>query len=162
MAARRFVRPITHLVKAVGADTGISSVVMWSASSSSVSIEAAGRHAAAHACRSITGSHRATTCYAEDYASFDVVDCCDVLEHVSNLDRVMSETASCHLGPAGTTGRPLVGLGPRTKLLTLVSSFVSAKRGRITYGELSRRLNVGRAQSTSISYMGFAIKEDPA
>jgi 2-polyprenyl-6-hydroxyphenyl methylase/3-demethylubiquinone-9 3-methyltransferase len=44
----------------------------------------------------------------------------------------------------------------------LVRSVVSANRGRITYGELSRRLNVGRVQSTSISYMGFAIKEDAA
>ena len=57
---------------------------------------------------------------------------------------------------------PLAGLGPRAKLPTLVPSLVSAKRGRITYGEFSRRLNFGRVQRTSISYMGFAIKEDAA
>jgi hypothetical protein len=38
---------------------------------------------------------------------------------------------------------PLAGLGPRAKLPTLVRSVVGANRGRITYGELSRRLNVG-------------------
>ena len=40
---------------------------------------------------------------------------------------------------------------------TLRSS-APGRLGRITYGELSRRLDVGQVSSTAISYMGFATK----
>jgi 2-polyprenyl-6-hydroxyphenyl methylase/3-demethylubiquinone-9 3-methyltransferase len=181
---------------------------------SSVSIEAARRHAATNGLPIDYRIASGEQLPAED-SSFDVAYCCDVLEHVSNLDRVVSETARV-MKPGGmylfdTINRtltskvvaikvmqewsltritdvaihdwqmfikptelaaildrhglrvgPLAGLGPRATLPTLVRSFVSAKRGRITYGELSRRLNVGQVQRTSISYMDFAIKEDAA
>ena len=52
----------------------------------------------------------------------------------------------------------MTGLGARAKPLAVLRGFASARRGRITYGELSRRLDVGRVSSTAVSYMGFATK----
>ena len=52
----------------------------------------------------------------------------------------------------------MTGLGARAKPLAVLRSFVSARRGRITYGELSLRLDVGQVSSTAVSYMGFATK----
>jgi 2-polyprenyl-6-hydroxyphenyl methylase / 3-demethylubiquinone-9 3-methyltransferase len=146
-------------------------------------------------------------------AAFSVACCCDVLEHVSDVDRVISETARA-LAPGGlylfdTVNRtrmskllaikavqqwPLtritdiafhdwdmfitpaeladvlerhglvpgetVGLGARAGPLTVLRSLASARLGRITYGELSRRLQVGRVSSTAVSYMGFATKRE--
>jgi 2-polyprenyl-6-hydroxyphenyl methylase/3-demethylubiquinone-9 3-methyltransferase len=40
----------------------------------------------------------------------------------------------------------------------VLSSLARARLGRITYGELSRRLDVGQVSSTTVSYMGFATK----
>jgi 2-polyprenyl-6-hydroxyphenyl methylase / 3-demethylubiquinone-9 3-methyltransferase len=144
-------------------------------------------------------------------AAFDVACCCDVLEHVRDLDRVISETARV-LKPGGlylfdTINRTLVskliaikvmqqwpltrltdvaihdwdmfitpaelagilerhglvpgemtGLGTRANPLAVVRGFISARRGRITYGELSRRLDAGQVRSTAVSYIGFATK----
>ena len=176
---------------------------------STVSIEAARRHAAAGSLnidyRVGAGEHLPL----ED-CMFDVAYCCDVLEHVSDLDRVVSETARVQK-PGGldlfdTVNRTLqskmlikmaqewpltrtvdtpihdwqmfikpaelartlhrhglhlgeiVGLGPRAKKLTLLRSFISASKGRITYGECSRRVDFGRMKSTAASYMGYATK----
>jgi 2-polyprenyl-6-hydroxyphenyl methylase/3-demethylubiquinone-9 3-methyltransferase len=52
----------------------------------------------------------------------------------------------------------LVGLGPRAKLPTVLRSFIGASKGRISYGELSRRLDFGRMRSTTVAYMGYATK----
>jgi 2-polyprenyl-6-hydroxyphenyl methylase/3-demethylubiquinone-9 3-methyltransferase len=143
--------------------------------------------------------------------TFDVACCCDVLEHVSDLDRVISETArtlkpgglylfdtinrtrkskllaikvtqqwpltrltdmavhdwDMFITPTELTGAlerhglslgELTGLGSRANPLAALRSFISARRGRITYGELSRRLDVGRVSSTAVSYMGFATR----
>ncbi len=144
-------------------------------------------------------------------AEFDIAYCCDVLEHVSDLDRVIRETARA-LKPGGiylfdTINRTLasklliikfiqdwrmtrcfdtqvhewdrfikpteltqsmerhglhkdeiVGLGPRSSGSTLLWSLIKAKRGEISYGELSRRMNVGQVRSKSVSYMGYATK----
>jgi 2-polyprenyl-6-hydroxyphenyl methylase/3-demethylubiquinone-9 3-methyltransferase len=146
-------------------------------------------------------------------AAFDVACCCDVLEHVSDLDRVISETARV-LRPGGlylfdTINRTLAskllaikvmqqwpltrltdvalhdwdmfitpaeltvtlerhglalggvtGLGARAGPLAALRGLVSARRGRITYGELSRRLNVGPVRTTAVSYMGFATRAE--
>ena len=143
--------------------------------------------------------------------AFDVAYCCDVLEHVVDLDAVLAETARA-LAPDGiyffdtinrtkvshllaikvmqewrTTRivdvrlhdwemfiRPdeltdalarhglvvqeIVGLGPRTNPLSSLLAMRAARQGRISYGELSRRLDFGRLRSKSVSYMGFAIK----
>ncbi|MGH3297694.1 MAG: bifunctional 2-polyprenyl-6-hydroxyphenol methylase/3-demethylubiquinol 3-O-methyltransferase UbiG [Trebonia sp.] len=144
-------------------------------------------------------------------AAFAVACCCDVLEHVRDPDRVVSETARV-LKPGGvylfdTVNRTLAsklvaikvmqqwpltrltdvaihdwdmfvtpaemrgilerhglvpgevtGLGARANPLAVLRGFISARRGRITYGELSRRLDAGQVNSTAVSYMGFAIK----
>jgi 2-polyprenyl-6-hydroxyphenyl methylase / 3-demethylubiquinone-9 3-methyltransferase len=144
-------------------------------------------------------------------AAFGVAYCCDVLEHVSDVNRVISETARV-LKPGGlylfdtinrTRASKLVaikvaqqwrltrltdvafhdwdmfitpgelaailerhglalgettGLGARATPLAALRNLVSARLGRISYGELSRRLDVGQVSSTAISYMGFATK----
>ncbi len=54
----------------------------------------------------------------------------------------------------------MTGLGPRAKLPVVLRSHITAGRGRITYGELSRRLDVGQVGSTAVSYMGFATKTE--
>jgi 2-polyprenyl-6-hydroxyphenyl methylase / 3-demethylubiquinone-9 3-methyltransferase len=146
-------------------------------------------------------------------AAFDVACCCDVLEHVSDLDRVISETARV-LRPGGlylfdTVNRTLTskllavkamqqwpltrltdvalhdwdmfitpaelagvmrrhglaaaevtGLGARANPLTALRALALARRGRITFGELSRRLDVGQVRSTAVSYMGYATKTE--
>jgi 2-polyprenyl-6-hydroxyphenyl methylase / 3-demethylubiquinone-9 3-methyltransferase len=144
-------------------------------------------------------------------AAFAVACCCDVLEHVSDVDRVISETArvlepgglylfdtinrtrtskllaikavqqwrltlltdiafhdwDMFITPAelaavlerhGLAPGETTGLGARANRLAVLASLVSARRGRITYGELSRRLDVGQVSSTAVSYMGFATK----
>jgi len=144
-------------------------------------------------------------------AAFGVACCCDVLEHVSDVDRVISETArvlepgglylfdtinrtraskllaikaaqqwrltrltdvafhdwDMFITPAelaailerhGLAPGETTGLGARATPLAVLRSLASARLGRITYGELSRRLDVGQVSSTAISYMGFAVK----
>lgn len=142
---------------------------------------------------------------------FDLVIACDVLEHVSDLQRVLVEI-SRSLRPGGvflfdtvnrtrtsrllaikvmqewrhtriidapihdwdmfikpaeleagmrTVGlimRDVVGLAPRAKPAGVLLNFVRAGRGRISYGELSRRLDIGQAKTARVSYMGFATK----
>ena len=144
-------------------------------------------------------------------AAFDVACCCDVLEHVADVDRVISETARA-LKPGGlylfdTVNRTwksrllaikvtqqwpltrltdvalhdwdmfitpaelagilerhglapgeMTGLGARAGPLAVLRGFISARRGRITYGELSRRLDVGQVGTKAVSYMGFATR----
>jgi len=144
-------------------------------------------------------------------ASFDVACCCDVLEHVTDVDRVIGEVAR-GLEPGGlflfdTINRTLksrllavkavqewrltrltdvalhdwdmfitpaelaavlrrhglapgeiTGLAPRANPLAVLRAFGSARQGRISYGELSRRLDVGPVTSTAVSYMGMAAK----
>lgn len=144
-------------------------------------------------------------------SAFDLAYCCDVLEHVCDVDRVASETARV-LKPGGlflfdtinrtvrskllaiklvqhwrltrlvdaavhdwdmfirpaelagvlarhglTTGE-ITGLGPRARLPAVLAGYAAARRGRISYGEFSRRLDVGRVAGTAVSYMGFATK----
>lgn len=144
-------------------------------------------------------------------AAFDVACCCDVLEHVSDVDRVIGETArvlrpgglylfdtvnrtmrskllavkavqewrltrltdvalhdwnmfitpaelAAVLGRHGLTFGETTGLGARAMPFTVLRGLACARRGRITYGELSRRLDVGRVKGTAIAYMGFASK----
>jgi 2-polyprenyl-6-hydroxyphenyl methylase / 3-demethylubiquinone-9 3-methyltransferase len=176
---------------------------------SAVSIEAAREHAAASSLNILYRVGTGERLPLED-GTFDVAYCCDVLEHVSDLDRVVSETARV-LKPGGlylfdTVNRTLqsklmvkmsqdwpltrtvdaelhdwqmfikpaeleltlqrhrlhlgeiVGLGPRASKLTVLRSFIGANRGRITYGECSRRVDFGRLKSTAASYMGYATK----
>jgi len=146
-------------------------------------------------------------------AAFSVACCCDVLEHVSDVDRVIGEAArvlepgglflfdtlnrtrtrtskliaisaaqrwrltrltdiafhdwDMFITPAelaavmerhGLAPGETTGLGARATPLAALRSLASARLGRITYGELSRRLDVGQVSSTAVSYMGYAIK----
>jgi 2-polyprenyl-6-hydroxyphenyl methylase/3-demethylubiquinone-9 3-methyltransferase len=52
----------------------------------------------------------------------------------------------------------VTGLGARARPLAALRGLVSARRGRITYGELSRRLDVGPVRTTAVSYIGFATR----
>jgi 2-polyprenyl-6-hydroxyphenyl methylase/3-demethylubiquinone-9 3-methyltransferase len=144
-------------------------------------------------------------------AAFDLAFCCDVLEHVRDLDRVVAETARV-LEPGGlylfdTINRTwrskviaikamqewrltrimdteihdwsmfitpeelgtildrhgldlleLAGLAPRAGVPVILAALRDARRGRITYGELSRRLDLGRVRSLGLSYLGVAVR----
>ncbi|MGY1988141.1 bifunctional 2-polyprenyl-6-hydroxyphenol methylase/3-demethylubiquinol 3-O-methyltransferase UbiG [Blastococcus sp. SYSU DS0669] len=149
-------------------------------------------------------------------AEFDLAYCCDVLEHVTDLDQVIRETARA-LRPGGTYFfdtvnrtavskllaikvmqewratrvfdtpvhdwsmfiRPAelestmarhglqlheaVGLGPRTRNpVGALLGFVRARRGRMSFGELSRRLDFGQTRSRAMSYMGYATRVETA
>jgi 2-polyprenyl-6-hydroxyphenyl methylase/3-demethylubiquinone-9 3-methyltransferase len=178
---------------------------------SAVSIETARRHAAANG---LDIDYRVG--FGErlpvEEDEFDLAYCCDVLEHVADLDAVISETARA-LKPRGifmfdTINQTLaskllvikvmqewrltrfidtaihdwamfikpeelvatferhglhigeiVGLGPRSSKPLVLLNFVRANRGRITYGELSRRLDAGQVKNSRISYMGFATND---
>jgi 2-polyprenyl-6-hydroxyphenyl methylase/3-demethylubiquinone-9 3-methyltransferase len=146
---------------------------------------------------------------AEDSA-FDLAYCCDVLEHVADLDAVISETARV-LRPGGiyffdTINRTvasklllikvlqewptrmidtelhvwdmfitpaeltavlrrhglrvdkLTGLGPRGNKASLLRDLVQVRLGRLSYGELSRRMEVGQVKRLDFSYLGYATK----
>jgi 2-polyprenyl-6-hydroxyphenyl methylase / 3-demethylubiquinone-9 3-methyltransferase len=177
---------------------------------SAVSIDTARRHATGFGLdidyRVGSGEHLPVS-----DGEFDLVLCCDVLEHVSDLDRVIGEI-SRSLRPQGvflfdTINRTrtskllaikvmqewrftrfvdtavhdwdmfikpeelarsmrahqlqmgdVVGLAPRASAPRVLLNFVRANRSRISYGELSRRLDVGHVKNIRVSYMGFAIK----
>jgi 2-polyprenyl-6-hydroxyphenyl methylase/3-demethylubiquinone-9 3-methyltransferase len=179
---------------------------------SAVSIETARRHATA---TGLDVDYRVGSGEQLPVAGgeFDLAYCCDVLEHVSDLDAVISETARA-LKPEGiflfdtinrtlasklvaikvmqewqftrfidaavhewtmfikpeelvaTLGRyglrigEIVGLGPRSRKHLVLLNFIRANRGRISYGELSRRLDAGQVKSTNLSYMDFATKTE--
>ncbi|MFD4293419.1 bifunctional 2-polyprenyl-6-hydroxyphenol methylase/3-demethylubiquinol 3-O-methyltransferase UbiG [Rhodococcus sp. NPDC058505] len=144
-------------------------------------------------------------------AEFDVAYCCDVLEHVTDVDAVIGETARAlkpggvflfdtinrtrtsrlvaiklmqqwrwsrlfdtdvhdwamcirpaelvdALGRGGLRAGAIVGLGPRSRNPLRVLDMARASRGRLPWGEVSRRLDFGRTRSTAISYMGHAVK----
>ena len=177
---------------------------------SPVSIDAARAHAAGRGLRIDYRVGAGEELPVPDTA-FDVACCCDVLEHVSDVDRVITETArvlepgglylfdtinrtrtskllaikavqqwrltrltdvafhdwDMFITPAelaailerhGLAPGETTGLGARAKPLTVLRGLASARLGRITYGELSRRLDVGPVSSTALSYMGFAAK----
>jgi len=181
---------------------------------SPASIEAARAHAASRGLgvdyRVGSGEHLP----APDSA-FDLAFCCDVLEHVSDVNQVISETARVlkpgglylfdtlnrtakskllaiklmqdwpltrvvdaaihdwdmfitpaelvgHLERHGLTIGEIAGLGPRASLPAIVVGLIAVRRGRIAYGEFSRRLDIGRVTSTAVSYMGFATKSAAA
>jgi 2-polyprenyl-6-hydroxyphenyl methylase/3-demethylubiquinone-9 3-methyltransferase len=143
--------------------------------------------------------------------SVDLAYCCDVLEHVSDLDRVVEESArvlkrgglylfdtinrtrvsklvvvkllqdwrptrvvdadvhswAMFIKPVeleaclrvhGLRVEEITGLGPRASRVSLLRNFVRARRGRISFGELSRSMDVGQVEGTAVSYMGYAVK----
>jgi 2-polyprenyl-6-hydroxyphenyl methylase/3-demethylubiquinone-9 3-methyltransferase len=177
---------------------------------SAVAIEAARTHAEKSGLRIRYQVATGEQLPVEDGA-FDVIYCCDVLEHVADLPQVLAETARV-MKPGGlylfdTINRTLLsrilaiklmqewpltrildtdlhvwekfikprelasllmgsgmepaglsGLAPRANALAMLRGFLQIRRGRITYGELSRRLDFGPVRRTSLSYMGYAVK----
>ncbi|TCM42703.1 bifunctional 2-polyprenyl-6-hydroxyphenol methylase/3-demethylubiquinol 3-O-methyltransferase UbiG [Kribbella sp. VKM Ac-2568] len=144
-------------------------------------------------------------------AFFDLAYCCDVLEHVADVELVIRESArvlkpgglylfdtinhtaasqifaisllqkwrltrvidtdlhnwdmfitpselGAHLRRHRLSLDEIVGLGPRASMARLLRYYVQQRLGRITFGELSRRMNVGQVDRTDISYMGYATK----
>jgi 2-polyprenyl-6-hydroxyphenyl methylase/3-demethylubiquinone-9 3-methyltransferase len=53
------------------------------------------------------------------------------------------EFCSC-LGRRGMRLNEVTGLGPRSSMVSVLWSFAQARRGRISFGELSRRMDAGR------------------
>lgn len=177
---------------------------------SEVSIDTARRHCAAQGLDIEYRLGCGEKLPVEDGA-FEVAYCCDVLEHVTDLDAVLAETARA-LEPGGlylfdTINRTwmskliaikvmqewrltrmfdtaihewsmfirpdeltrmlarhglqvgeIVGLGPRSMNPLRLVDLARARRGTLTYGEASRRLDFRQVRSTAISYMGYAVK----
>jgi 2-polyprenyl-6-hydroxyphenyl methylase/3-demethylubiquinone-9 3-methyltransferase len=144
-------------------------------------------------------------------AIFEVVYCCDVLEHVADLPQVIAETARVlkasgvfvfdtinrtlrskfimikvfqdwawtSLLPAGLHDwrlfvrpaelrtllalndlelRSCTGLQPRATPLAVLRALRARKRGRLSYAETARQLDLGESRSLSILYAGYAVK----
>ncbi|MEA2603973.1 MAG: 2-polyprenyl-6-hydroxyphenyl methylase / 3-demethylubiquinone-9 3-methyltransferase [Acidobacteriota bacterium] len=144
-------------------------------------------------------------------AAFDLVCCCDVLEHVDDLSRVISEIArvlrpggiflydtinrtfrswlvaiklfqewswtsfmppdlhdwrqfikpgelTVLLAGAGLVNQDLTGLRPAVHPLQTLRILRDRKRGRISYLEAVRRLDLRESRDLSISFMGWARK----
>ncbi|HOI75746.1 MAG TPA: bifunctional 2-polyprenyl-6-hydroxyphenol methylase/3-demethylubiquinol 3-O-methyltransferase UbiG [Syntrophales bacterium] len=142
---------------------------------------------------------------------FDVVLCCDVLEHVGDVGRVISEISRvlrtggifCYdtinrtfrswiavikvmqdwpstafaepnshvwkkfIRPAELSGllaqhglvqRDIRGIAPRSNPVGILLNFNRRVRGRISYRELGRRLDMRESSDMSASYMGYAVK----
>lgn len=177
---------------------------------SRVSIATARRHASSSGLK-IEYVVASGECLPLESAFFDLAYCCDVLEHVADVELVIRESARV-LKPGGlylfdtinhtATSQifaisllqkwrltrvidtdlhnwdmfitpselgaylrrhrlsldEVVGLGPRASVASLLRYYVQQRRGRITYGELSRRMNVGQVDRTDVSYMGYATK----
>ena len=64
-----------------------------------------------------------------------------------------------HLLRHGLTMQETVGLGPRAKPWTVAAGILQLRRGRLSYRQLSERLEFDRVRPKSLSYMGFALKE---
>ncbi len=144
-------------------------------------------------------------------ASFKIVFCCDVLEHVRDLQQVIAEIARV-LTPGGVflydtinrtlfsrvlmvklaqdwpitrfvpknlhdwrtfikpselqaimarhglVSRDVVGLKPGANPVAILRGIRQLKAGRLTYGELGRRVAFRASKDLSGSYMGYAIK----
>lgn len=144
-------------------------------------------------------------------ASFDIVVCCDVLEHVHSIEQVIKEVARV-LTPEGiffydTINRTMFtwlvyikiiqewemtcfmpdnlhnwkqfvkprelqlcmqkyhlqnhemkGMSPHTNPLNTLSMFLKQKRGKMTLGEVGKRMKFRESKDLSASYMGYATK----
>jgi 2-polyprenyl-6-hydroxyphenyl methylase / 3-demethylubiquinone-9 3-methyltransferase len=119
-----------------------------------------------------------------DDASADIVYCVDVLEHVQDLDAVVSETARV-LKPGGlylydTINRTrlsklvviklaqewavtacvpanIAGMAPRAAPPVLWRAVRQLRQGKISYAEFGRQASFELTRNTWISYIGHAI-----
>jgi 2-polyprenyl-6-hydroxyphenyl methylase/3-demethylubiquinone-9 3-methyltransferase len=58
----------------------------------------------------------------------------------------------------GMTVEEVVGLGPRAPIRTALAAYAGLRRGKLTYRQVSERLDMGRTRSSAFFYMGYAIK----
>jgi 2-polyprenyl-6-hydroxyphenyl methylase/3-demethylubiquinone-9 3-methyltransferase len=177
---------------------------------SEVSIRTARQHASAHGLK-IGYAVNAGELLALKDESVDIAYCCDVLEHVADLDQVVAEAARV-LKPGGiylfdTINRTrasklffikllqewrltrvvdtgvhswamfitpieledilrrrglslgeIAGLGPRAGTASLGWNFLRVRLGRLSFGEASRRMDIGRVRRVDLSYLGYATK----
>jgi 2-polyprenyl-6-hydroxyphenyl methylase/3-demethylubiquinone-9 3-methyltransferase len=56
------------------------------------------------------------------------------------------------------TVEEVVGLGPRAPIRTALAAYVRLRRGKLTYRQVSERLDMGRTRSSAFFYMGYAIR----
>ena len=54
---------------------------------------------------------------------------------------ITPDELTARMNPVGLEVREVVGLGPRASKPTVLLNFIRANKGKITYGEFSRRLN---------------------
>ena len=71
---------------------------------------------------------------------------------------IKPEELAATMGSHGLHVQDVVGLAPRANPPKVLLDFIRTNRGSISYGELSRRLNIGQVGNTRTSYMGFATK----
>jgi 2-polyprenyl-6-hydroxyphenyl methylase/3-demethylubiquinone-9 3-methyltransferase len=174
------------------------------------SLEAAREHARAEG---LAITYRQGTGEALPFtdATFDLAYCCDVLEHVSDVSRVITEAARVirpggaflfdtinrtmlsrlviikllqewrwssfmpanlhdwnrfirpsemrgHLRSAGLVAADFVGLKPRASPIRVIKALHARKRGRLTYADAVRAMDLGVSGDLSIMYLGYARK----
>jgi 2-polyprenyl-6-hydroxyphenyl methylase / 3-demethylubiquinone-9 3-methyltransferase len=143
-----------------------------------------------------------------DDASFDIVLCCDVLEHVDSPGRVLGEIARvlrpdglfCYdtvnrtlaswlgvikmmerwqpgpnvhvwhkfikprelaamMAEHGLDGRGLCGMAPSGRSLSDLRGLSQLLRGKIPSADVGRRIRGAEVRSTSVAYMGYAVRQ---
>ncbi|MFQ5888640.1 MAG: bifunctional 2-polyprenyl-6-hydroxyphenol methylase/3-demethylubiquinol 3-O-methyltransferase UbiG [Gemmatimonadota bacterium] len=172
---------------------------------------AAARAHAAQVGREINYRHGSGEALPFEDAAFDIVYCCDVLEHVDDLEQVIAESArvlraggvylydtinrtfqskliviklfqewswtsfmpphlhdwrmfikprelQALLTRHGLEPRGLTGLRPRANPLGTIRALRARKRGRLTYVEATRRMDLGESEDKSVLFMGYAVK----
>lgn len=58
----------------------------------------------------------------------------------------------------GMTVEEVVGLGPRAPIRTAVAAYVRLRMGKLTYRQVSERLDMGQTRHAAFFYMGYAIR----
>jgi 2-polyprenyl-6-hydroxyphenyl methylase/3-demethylubiquinone-9 3-methyltransferase len=111
--------------------------------------------------------------------SFDIVACCDVLEHVDDLSLVISEIARtlkaggvfCYdtvnrtwlskfalIKISGLANQELTGISSRKNPLALLASLRALKKRRLSNQEIAATFALCETDDLRISYMGYAIR----
>lgn len=146
-------------------------------------------------------------------AHFDVVSCCDVLEHVDDPAAVLGEISrvlrpegmflfdtinrtmrskllaikimqdwrltrlmprhvhvwekfirpselQAGMAAHGLRNQEFVGLSPGGNPLPMIASFCKTKLGRMSFEELGKRVHLRESRDLSISYMGYALRDE--